>query len=236
MGVNLKDKLLQYRRQRIKDVDVLQQVYRILENDSNHETEIELNLLKTSNTKENKFNPDRLISDKIFHIDDIKSICITYRLRFLDSSLFKGEIPREAINKIKQLEKDHSINLKGYKIMAPSKLFKLKNFDDPLLFVPIGNDYYYLVHKWGNDLSIFRKWLMMPFKNFETLLMTALLFSFMVTLIIPNSQANYNESPINFFILFLFMFKSVIGIIIYFAFAKGKNFNSAIWDSKYINA
>jgi hypothetical protein len=236
MGVNLNDKLLQYRRKHITDSDVLGQVYKILENDDNQEATIELNLSKSHNTKENKFNFDLLETEKIFHLEDIKSICITYRLRFLDSSLFKAEIPREAINKIKQLEKTHSTSLKGFKIMAPSKLFKLKNYDDPLMFVPIRNDYYYLVHKWGNDLSIFRKWMMMPFKNFETLLVAALLFSFLVSLVIPNSQANYKESPINFFILFLFMFKSVIGIIIYYAFAAGKNFNNAIWDSRYVNA
>ena len=39
--------------------------------------------------------------------------------------------------------------------MAPSALFRLEKTDDPLLFVPLGNNYYYLVHKWGNDLHPF---------------------------------------------------------------------------------
>lgn len=236
MGVNLNKKLLHNRRKRVLDSDILDQVYMVLEKDTKHVRSIESNLSISQNIKENNFNFDLLETDRIFNLEDIKSICITYRLRFLDSSLFKAEIPREAIHKIKQLEKVHNVSLKGYKIMAPSKLFKLKNYDDPLLFIPIGNGYYYLIHKWGRDLSTFRKWLMWPFRNFETLLVSALLFSLLVTMIIPNSQANYNDSPLNFFILFLFMFKSVIGIIIYYAFAAGKNFNYAIWDSKYINA
>ena len=48
--------------------------------------------------------------------------------------------------------------------MAPSKLFKLKNADDPLLFASLGSDYFYLIDKWGNDLSYFRKISMWPFK------------------------------------------------------------------------
>ena len=139
------------------------------------------------------------------------------------------------MSKIKQLEKTHETTLSGFKIMAPSKSFRLKNYDDPLLFAPIGNGYYYLIHKWGNDLNKLRKWMMMPFRNFETLLVATFLFSLILTAIVPNT-GHYESTPSTFLILFLFMFKSVIGVIIYFAFAKGKNFNSAIWNSRYSNS
>ena len=56
--------------------------------------------------------------------------------------------------------------------MAPSVLFRLEKKDDPLLFVPLGNEYYYLIHKWGNDLHPFRKALMWPFKNIWNLLLS----------------------------------------------------------------
>ena len=39
--------------------------------------ELEINSL-------NKFDFDLLVSDKIYHIDHIKKVCIDYRLRFLD--------------------------------------------------------------------------------------------------------------------------------------------------------
>ena len=236
MGVNLNQKLLQSRRKRTTDIDILKEAYEVLELDTKHEEQIQLNLTNSQVVLKNDLVFDLLETDKIFHIDDIRSICVTYRLRFLDSEFFKGDIPLECVSKIKQMEKAHKTTLKGYKIMAPSKLFKLKNYDDPLLFVPIGNEYYYLVHKWGNDLSILRKGFMWPFRNFETLLFTAVIVSLLLTAAIPNSLINYTESPANFFLLFMFMIKWVIGIIIYYAFAKGKNFNSVIWDSRYINA
>lgn len=236
MGVNLNDKLLQYRRKHITDSDVLGQVYKILEDDDNHEATIELNLSKSHNTRENKFNLDLLETEKIFHLDDIKSICITYRLRFLVSSLFKSEIPQEAICKIKQLEKVHNTSLKGFKIMAPSKLFKLENYDDPLLFAPIGNGYYYLIHKWGNDLSIWRKWLMYPFRNLDTIIISAIIASFLIALSFPESYFHPKYKTTQFIFLFFFMFKVIGFCLIFFGVSKGKNFNNAIWDSRYINA
>ena len=113
----------------------------------------------------NNFDLDKLATANIFHIDNIKNTCIDYRLRFLDLKYFKNDLPQEAFDKIARLEAVHGTTLSGFKIMAPSKLFRLKNTDDPLLFVPIGNDYFYLIHQWGDDLSPFRKLFMWPFKN-----------------------------------------------------------------------
>jgi len=71
--------------------------------------------------------------------DSNESIIFKFNLwaRYLHPKYFKNEFPQEAINKIKALEKEHNITLSGFKIMAPSKLFKLENPDDPLLFAPI---------------------------------------------------------------------------------------------------
>ena len=95
----------------------------------------------------NQFDVDHLERDRIFHIDDIKKTCIDFRLRFLDSKYFKNTIPQAAFDEINHLNTLHNTRLGNYEIMAPSKLFKLENTDDPLLFAPIGNGYYYLIHK-----------------------------------------------------------------------------------------
>ena len=133
----------------------------------------------------NNFDFDQLETQRIFHLNQIRKVCIDYRLRFLDLKYFKGNIPKEGINKITQLEKEHQTSLEGFKIMAPSVLFRLKKTDDPLLFVPLGNNYFYLVHKWGNDLSFFRKAWAWPFKSIWNLLIAVLFVSFFATLITP---------------------------------------------------
>ncbi|MGB6269612.1 MAG: hypothetical protein WBF67_11465 [Olleya sp.] len=230
---NIENKL---RRQQSRDLDkntILSQVYSILKANDAIESRIETTLKSGSCFNSNSFNLDLLNTEHIFHIDSIKKTCIDYRLRFLDTKYFKNQFPQDAISKIKHLEKTHNTTLKGFKIMAPSKLFKLENPDDPLLFAPIGNGYYYLVHKWGNDLNPFRKWLVLPFKNFENLLVFAFITSFIITYLFNFNMTKDEQFVGKLLLLFLFMFKSVIGIVIFYAISQGKNVNTAIWNSKY---
>ena len=192
--------------------------------------------IKSKETDRSSLELILLEPEKIYHLDDIKKLCINYRLRFLDSHFFKGDIPEEAITKVRLLEKKHQISIAGFKIMAPSSLLKLENADDPLLFVPIGNEFFYLVHKWGNDLHPFRKILMWPYKTFENLVFTVFLLSIALTSVFPMELLAKTVTPQEYVLFFLFMFKAVGGIVLFYGFAKGKNFNSAIWDSKYYNA
>jgi len=216
--------------------DILEQVHLILEKDGNTTERITERISTSKNSTGNQFIFDELESHRIFHIDQIKSICIDYRLRFLNSKYFKGKIPKAAIREVSRLEQLHNTTIEGFKIMAPSKLFKLEDKDDPLMFAPIGNGYYYLIHKWGNDLHPLRKILVWPFKNIVNLGLTTLVISYLATLLVPNGLFSKNNSSAEFWMMFFFMFKSIAAVVIFFGFAMGKNFNPVIWNSKYYNA
>ncbi len=235
---NLKEKLLKEKSKNFSDEQILKSVESIFQNvDQNNEQILQKLNADQDEITHNNFNTDFLEAEHIFHIDQIEKICVNYRLRFLDSKLFKGKLPYEAISKIKDLERKHDTSLKGFKIMAPSKLFKLENADDPLLFAPIGNDYYYLIHKWGNDLSPFRRLMMWPFKTFENFIFTILVTALLCTSLVPNGFfMDEDNIGTEFFLLFIFMIKWIGGIALYYGFAKGKNFNTSIWRSKYYNA
>ncbi len=233
--VNLAKKLAVHKKTFSSEEIILKQVKDILDKHQKNVQEISKTLASSKKIISNDFNFELLETDNIFHIDSIKSVCIDYRLRFLDSMFFKNPIPSEAINAIKALEKSHKIKIEGYKIMAPSKMFKLKNLDDPLLFAPIGNDYYYLIHKWGNDLNRFRKYAVFPLKNLSTILLTTLLISFLTTIILPTHKFGSENINMVKFISFLFIFKSYCAILLYYFFWKGKNFNSQIWNNIYSN-
>jgi len=233
---DIENKLLHLKNKSIQEATILKEVRLILEEDLKTENEISNRLTKTNLPANNQFDFDLLQKDKIYHINQIKKICTDYRLRFLDSKYFKGEIPQSAISKIKHLEREHNITLGGFKMMAPSKLFKLEDKDDPLLFAPIGNGYYYLIHKWGNDLHPLRKLLVWPFKGMVNLTVTTLIISYFATFLVPEGLFSKSGSNAQFWILFFFMFKTIGAIVIYYAFAQGKNFNAAIWNSKYFNS
>ena len=233
---NIEEKLQRLKRKQNSENSILDAVKFILTKDDNHDEKIIKTLNYGKLSYNNSFEFDLLETKNIYHIDQIKSVCIDYRLRFLNTKYFKGKLPYEAISKIKALEKSHKIELKGFKIIAPSKLFKLENADDPLLFAPVGNDYYYLVHKWGNDLNPFRRILMWPYKSFGNLIFTTLMVSLFATGLVPDGLFSDKMTSSQTGMIFFFMFKSIAAIVLYYGFAAGKNFNTAIWDSKYFNA
>ncbi len=232
---NLETELQNYRAKQSTRYDFLAEVKSILQKDDQVRDRIKDKIKRISSTNQNDFNFDLLDTDKIYHVEQIKGICVDYRLRFLDSSFFKNDIPEEAISKIKYLEKDHNTSLNGFKIMAPSKLFQLKNYDDPLLFAPIGNDYYYLIHKWGNDINPFRKIAVRPFRDFSSLLIFLFAISALIAYVTPGNFFGEGNEDLFKVVCCLFIFKSLSAIALYFSFWKGKNFNTEIWNSTFYN-
>lgn len=232
---NIHHKLLKQRGQHFDGETVLQQIKQFLDEDAKNDARI-FNSLGGEKNADNTLDFDKLDSERIFHVSDIKKICITYRLRFLDTKYFKGNFPNQVLREIKNLEREHHTQLADFKIIAPSKMFVLEKTDDPLLFVPMGNDYFYLIHKWGNDLHPLRKWMMWPFKSFENLIAAILLSSIVATLMVPDGLFTKKQSFDQDIMVFFFMFKSIAAVVLFYGFALGKNFNTAIWQSKYDKA
>jgi len=218
----------------MKRTNILNELYKV-NTVNTEETNFQsiLEIISSESNSNNNFNFDKLDKNRIFDLECIKKICIDFRLRFLDSKYFKNSLPKEAFSEISKLESDHNTILSDFKIMAPSKLFRLKNTDDPLLFVPLGNNYFYLVHKWGNDLHPFRKLLMWPLKSLWNMICFLLVVSLGLTYITPTSIFSKVDSWSVFWMIYFFMFKAIASIVIFYAFALGKNFNKAIWNSKY---
>ncbi|MBC6998751.1 hypothetical protein [Cytophaga sp. FL35] len=233
---NIQEVLSKKRNKETSSFEILAQVQEILNKNQEDRQLIHNRLSTHQKSNSNSFDIDLLESKRIYHLAHIKDICINYRLRFLDSKYFKGEIPEEAISQIRELEYKHNTTLNGLKILAPSKLFKLEDKDDPLLFAPIGNGYYYLVHKWGNDLHPLRRILMWPFKSIVNLSVLVVLISYLMTLLVPDGLFSKTNTNAQFWIIFFFMFKCLASVVIFYGFALGKNFNPAIWNSKYFNA
>jgi len=97
--------------------------------------------------------------ERVFHISQIKAICKKYSLRFLETEYYKGTIDKELPNRISNLEIAYNLkcNKSNTKILAPLSSFKLEEKPkDPLMFYQINDEYFYLIHKWGNDLSLSR--------------------------------------------------------------------------------
>ena len=229
--VNLFEELLSERNKEISSDEIKSIVKKIWNNHDSKRDQIRTSLNKKNDDKNNQLKFDKMESKNIFHKDTIKKICVRYRLRFLDSNLFKGEYPKNITRIITDLESKHDTSLSNFKIMAPSKLFKIKSPDDPILFVPIGNDYFYLVHKWGKEFNKLRKLMVLPFKNIDNLTIFSILVSIFFALVGKLVMPSLTSSEV--FILFLFLVKGFIFIFFYMFFLTRRNFSESNWNSKY---
>lgn len=234
---NLQKKLEALRKKEMVEQELLEEVQRILHDQNNSEAEI-LQRITEGNPDgidHNNFNFDNLESGRIFHLSQIENICINYRLRFLSTKLFRGELPAEALLAVKELEATHSTTLEGFKIIAPAEYFRLENADDPMLFAPIGNNYFYLIHKWGTDMHPLRKLMMWPLKDLENLIIFSFFSSFLLSFGIRELFFSTYRETSEFLVIFMYTFKSVIGLVFFYGIALGKNFSSGNWNSKYYN-
>lgn len=236
--INLQKEMERLRSKEMKEQEILAEVQKILEKDKTSEEEVLHRISEgdPEGQEPNNFIFDFLESGRIFHRDQIKKICINYRLRFLNTAYFKGEMPQEAIMAVKEMEEKHQTELKGFKIVAPAKYFRLENADDPMLFVPLGNDYYYLLHKWGTDMHPMRKILMWPLRNLENLLIFCFFSSFLLTFGIREIFFPQFRESSQFLILYMYSFKFVVALLFFYGISLGKNVSSGNWNSKFYNA
>ncbi|MCC5916556.1 MAG: hypothetical protein JJU02_04430 [Cryomorphaceae bacterium] len=237
MGLNLVKALQDERSKRANEEEILAAFKQIIADDNRLDAEIHKAIINGGDGETPKLKTENLEVANIFTEQEIQAICIKYRLRFLDAGLFKGDIPYEAISKIKSIQKSEGIALKNFKIVAPAGLFKLKFKDkDPLLFLDLGKGYHYLIHKWGNDLHPLRGILMYPFRNFTTLFGTICGISLATAILMPSSimAGPYDKYvfPIRV-IFFFYMLIALCGLTSLYGFSRLKNFSSVLWNSKY---
>ena len=90
---NIEIKLQDLKSKQRKEQEILEHVQLILDREALHQSNVLNTLGQTTSEAINDFNFDLLETKNIFHLDQIRQICIDYRLRFLDSRYFKGEIP-----------------------------------------------------------------------------------------------------------------------------------------------
>ncbi len=225
--VDLKKELQKIRRK--SKVDVLDEVHQILNEDLEKESIIS-EKIQGNNYPNLQYDLSKLDPDNIYTVDQIRKICIKYRLRFLDSKAFIGEIPAEAILKVKALEKQLGHPVDGFKIVAPKKLFQLEDKDsDPLLFLQLADNKVYFIHKWGGELNRFRAFLAAPLRSFMSMFWTLLTLAFVFSLVIPTTSIDV------FIFLFVHSFIAICGIACMIIFMIRENFSDTEWNSKFFS-
>jgi hypothetical protein len=213
---------------------VLDETRRILNRDLFTEKKILENLGQYNKAFE-LVDDDKVDQDAIFHLAEIRRAAIVWRLKFLESRCLKSEIPYEAVLKIKEFDERQGKELKHFRVLSLPTAFRSANeIRQTLLFAMTVNENYYLIHRWGKPLSRWRKYIWLPFRTFEFLVITVLLVTLAVTMSLPtwlitlDPRAEYWSGYRTAAFLHIFIFN--LGFTAFITFAFTKNFSSSIWN------
>ena len=240
--VNLINELAKQRREEQEQNTLLNRAKFILNNDFQSEQEVLHRLMDQGIRPQQQVKKEFLERDLIFNENTIKKVCTKYRLRFLNAPLFVGDIPREALQKVKNIEQECDVKIERFKILAPASRFRLKDArEDPVLMADLGNGTYYLIHKWGDDMSASRSFINYPLRNVTALAVTALVFGVLTVMLLPESvfpeaawDSAYKMGLTKIYSGFILTGFFFVGSLI-FGILASKEFSEDVWNSKFFN-
>ncbi len=215
--------------------NLLKEAYSILKGDISEVKSSSVNFFSHQNESILAVKPLVLDTNRVFSIKDIKSVCIDFRLRFLDKKFYRAELPYDAHIKLTAFEIEIGESV-SFKILTEAQNFKSTYpHTQQLLFADLGNGEFYFIHKWGNEFNDFRKYTAMPYKNIEFLFTLILIISSVLTIITPTNFIT-TKPNIDYFsmIRLAFFFWCVVALsalFTYYIVAIRKGMNSSEWDN-----
>jgi hypothetical protein len=211
---------------------VLQETYEILGTEQRKDDVLAAVVLSSRGHHPNRIA--RLDPTRVYSLEALEAMCVQYRLRFLDAGRFKGNLSPRAIYELRHLEYRSEAPLKGFKIMAPAVGFKRPKTDlDPLLFVGVGAEHYYLVHKGKLDITPWRAVMAWPFRSPWQLAAVVLVLAGALSLLVPNAWMG-SLSPEHWggYRLTALLFSSMVlaSITSFCWFTFGGKFSREVWN------
>ena len=179
----------------------------------------------------------RDMHDKLLSIETVECICLKYRLRILDISYFKGELPQAALNKVKEIESRYKTHLKPLKIIAPGELFELEDSEiDPILLAEIEENKFLFIHKWGNEFNFFRKISSLPLRTPKSMALSLGVIALILSTLFASVSYDLQViKPIDFIFGTLLIF-SGLGLFMVFICLSFNFFpTSIIWKSRFLD-
>ena len=234
-GKSIQQALESERKQLSQQDLLLQEAERILFKSRLSEKNI-LDNLKFYNSSFEFLDDDEIEKEKLFTKAQIKNLSKKLRLRFLSSQSYTGQIPYEAVLKIKELNALHRKDLKHFKLLSTARSFTLADRgEQAMLFAQTLCGNYYLLHMWGKPLSAWRSLRFFALRNFESLFCCLLLFSLAEALLMPthlittDAKAGYLSLYRIACIFHLVIFNA--GFTVFSLFSFHLTFSESMWDS-----
>jgi hypothetical protein len=183
----------------------------------------------------------KMLLQTAYSEEQIRNICIKYRLRCLPESLFKGHVDELVPQKKREFEQDFTEGMQEevaqeeYRILAPGEMFRLTIADkDPLLlyrFESKGAYYYKLVHQWGGDLSKWRAAIHYPLRSVKHLIGCCMLF-WLVLLMAVTANIGISATSTLTLTSMLLMALTIFSVSMFRTDNGNYHTSDRIWDSE----
>ena len=150
---------------------------------------------------------------EVYHVDDIRQVCIDYRMRMLPSHRYHGPIDPEFGPKLNRFQKTHRLTATelehNFFIVAPAETFDLEKRQrplvDPLLLYRIDDRHYKMVHQWGGDLHPLRYLRAWRHRSLNHMTLFWTLFTFLSTMTLFGLLAESLTNAITIASVFTFL-------------------------------
>lgn len=170
--------------------------------------------------------------------DQIRSICVRYRLRFLPVKLYSGEVPYEVVSLMKKHDHIHTERENHYFILASVSFFLSNDtYAAPLLFACNEDERYELICQWGNELPWYIPIIKYPYRDFRSMVFSSLIFGIAVV-IVSSLLGHFDTSNIfksiliriPVFVLFAGIFST---LALCWGLVSHTDFSSDNWNSRF---
>jgi len=234
-GINI-EHLLQGERKRTSTEDLLLSEARKVLIQSRLTDKNVLDNLKFYNSSFEFLDDEEIEHQHVFTQTQLKSTCKKLHLRLLPSQAFEGDVPYEAVLKIKELNAKYRKDLRHFKILSTKHFFSEHNSPhQALLFAQTISGNYFLIHSWGQPLSPGRKFAYFVLRNFESLAVVILLFTLVECLLIPDRYLSTDTRATYFSMYraagYFHLLILNLGMTIFSIFAFHLSFSENNWDS-----
>jgi hypothetical protein len=186
--------------------------------------------------KPGKWN-EQLDKNKVFSVDDIKTFCVQFRMRFIDYKEFnRGSMPGDSIVGIKDIEKELGRDVPAVKVITSAKSVNSNTIaDQVLVFAKLDDVNYYLIYQSGQAITWYKKWLAYPLRSIWTLLVTLIVVGLPLMFIIPAVIFRKPEDVQYYQMLYLAAFTIYTFFTMVFGgFTFYKRFSMVSWNKPYL--
>ncbi|MEZ4936423.1 MAG: hypothetical protein R2799_02405 [Crocinitomicaceae bacterium] len=174
--------------------------------------------------------------EHIWSLETIEKLCLKYRLRFLDSELFKGDIPQEAWDRLAELEDRHGKRFRSFRIIAPGEFFELNYVDkDPIMLAELSPNKYLFIHKWGKDMKWWRQIKAFPFQSYQHFFASLCGVAFVLASLIAIATTG-TDTPLLYFSFGVFKIWIALSIFsVFIALAFNIYPTKQNWNSQFLD-